>query len=557
MEKNIKISLEEARFEDAEDSIQQLILLDKLKGGEWREAARLRKLECSFDEALGSGSFDEANGKIQEMSALDAAKAAEMEQRLETVREEQVFLLERQIVEMIRYGALPEAEAKLRMLEGLDEEKAQRLGTLLDKAKKGKKTERWMMVGVAVFVLIAIAFCVVAHLRHSSELRKEAAMAATAVENEKDSALQEQADLYAVDALQKAMALQEQAQKEFENGRFAVAKDGFANAKEAFAAAGKAAKKERVWRISGNIESAIRQMQFKKAQTDINELKQLDADKAAEFQAKLKAAEAGKTVQIMTFDLGNGVELNLVNIKAGSFMRVDSENVNMVKLTKDYWLGETEVTQGQYAAIMVGMTNEMGEKCDPRPSWFKGDEHLPVERVSWYDAQAFCKKLNEKLAEELPTGYHFELPTEAQWEYAARGGNKSKGYAYSGGNTLDDVGWYYENSGKNRLDDNKWNELKLESNDCKTHAVGTKGTNELGLYDMSGNVMEWCRDWYGAYPSEAVMDPVGPATGLVRVSRGGSWMIDANGCLVSIRMHNDPTERYGIIGFRVALVPTP
>ncbi len=557
LEEMIKISLEGARFEDAEDSIQKLTLLDKRKGGEWKVAAQLRELECSFDEALATGSFDQANGKIQEMLVLDATKAAEMKQRLETVREERANRLERQIVEMIRYGALREAEAKLRMLESLDGEKAQKLGMLLDKAMKGKKTKRCIMVGVVVFVLIAIVFCVVSHLRHSSGLRKEAAMAAAAVVNEKDSALQEQADLYAVDALQKAMALQEQAQQDFENGRFAVAKDGYANAKEAFAVAGKAARKEHVLRIASGIENAIRHWQFEKAQTGIKELEPLDADKATELQAKLKAAEEEKKVRIKTFNLGNGVDLNLVNIKAGSFMRGESENVNMVKLTKDYWLGETEVTQGQYAAIMDGVTNEMGEKCDPRPSLFKGDERLPVERVSWYDAQAFCKRLNEKLAGELPVGYHFELPTEAQWEYAARGGNKSKGYVYSGGNRLEDVGWYYENSGKNRLDDKKWNEANLEPNDCKTHPVGTKGPNELGLYDMSGNVMEWCRDWYGAYPSEIVVDPVGPATGSVRVSRGGSWMIDANGCHVSIRMNNAPKERYGIIGFRVALVPTP
>ena len=557
LEEMIKISLEGARFEDAEDSIQKLTLLDKRKGGEWKVAAQLRELECSFDEALASGNFDQANGKIQKMLVLDATKAAEMKQRLETVREERANRLERQIVEMIRYGALREAEAKLRMLESLDEEKAQKLGMLLDKAMKGKKTKRCIMVGVVVFVLIAIVFCVVSHLRHSSGLRKEAAMAAAAVVNEKDSALQEQADLYAVDALQKAMALQEQAQQEFENGRFAVAKDGYANAKEAFAVAGKAARKEHVLRIASGIENAIRHWQFEKAQTGIKELEPLDADKATELQAKLKAAEEEKKVRIKTFNLGNGVDLNLVNIKAGSFMRGESENVNMVKLTKDYWLGETEVTQGQYAAIMDGVTNETGEKCDPRPSLFKGDERLPVERVSWYDAQAFCKRLNEKLAGELPAGYRFELPTEAQWEYAARGGNKSKGYVYSGGNRLDDVGWYYENSGKNRLDDKKWNEANLEPNDCKTHPVGTKGPNELGLYDMSGNVMEWCRDWYGAYPSEIVVDPIGPATGSVRVSRGGSWMIDANGCHVSIRMNNAPKERYGIIGFRVALVPTP
>ena len=119
------------------------------------------------------------------------------------------------------------------------------------------------------------------------------------------------------------------------------------------------------------------------------------------------------------------------------------------------------------------------------------------------------------------------------------------------------MGWYYENSGKNRLDDEEWDEGNLKTNYCRTHLVGTKAQNEFGLYDMSGNVQEWCRDWHGAYPSGSVTDPHGPETGSVRVSRGGCWMIDAKCCFVSIRANNAPMERYGIIGFRVALVPTP
>ena len=134
------------------------------------------------------------------------------------------------------------------------------------------------------------------------------------------------------------------------------------------------------------------------------------------------------------------------------------------------------------------------------PSYWKGPK-LPVEYVSWYDCQEFIKKLNAL------TGQNFRLPTEAEWEYAARGGSKSQGYEYSGSNNLDDVAWYDSNSGD------------------KTHDVATKKPNELGLFDMSGNVLEWCQDWYGRdyYSSSPSSNPTGPASGSYRVQRGGSW----------------------------------
>lgn len=152
----------------------------------------------------------------------------------------------------------------------------------------------------------------------------------------------------------------------------------------------------------------------------------------------------------------------------------------------DFYIGKYEVTQAQWRAVMGS-----------NPSKFKGD-NLPVEQVSWNDIQKFITKLNTM------TGKTFRLPTEAEWEYAARGGNKSKGYKYSGSNTLDNVGWYYNSGGK-------------------THPVGQKQPNELGLYDMSGNVWEWCQDWYGSYSSSSQTNPTGPSSGSYRVLRGGDW----------------------------------
>jgi formylglycine-generating enzyme required for sulfatase activity len=204
-------------------------------------------------------------------------------------------------------------------------------------------------------------------------------------------------------------------------------------------------------------------------------------------------------------------------------------------LTREYWLGETEVTQGQYAAIMDGVINALGESCNPRPSKFTGDDRLPVEEISWYDAKAFCEKLNSLFDGKLPKGYQFDLPTEAQWEFAARGGNISKEYEYSGGNDIEKVAWYWENAGRT------------------THPVGMKIANELGIYDMSGNVCEWCQDWYGAYSSSSQTNPKGPSNGDNRVNRGGCWFDYARGCRVSNRYDNTPSISSFSLGLRLVL----
>ena len=189
--------------------------------------------------------------------------------------------------------------------------------------------------------------------------------------------------------------------------------------------------------------------------------------------------------------------------------------VHKVSLS-DYFIGKYEVTQAEWEAVM-----------GKNPSGFKGP-NLPVEWVSWDDCQEFIEKLNQL------TGLQFRLPTEAQWEYAARGGNKSKRYKYSGSNTIGDVAWYgYNNSSRT------------------THQVGTKLPNELGLYDMSGNVYEWCSDWYGDYSSSSQTNPTGPASGSLRVIRGGDWLYYAKRCRVSDRDSDTPDLRNNGRGFRL------
>ena len=205
----------------------------------------------------------------------------------------------------------------------------------------------------------------------------------------------------------------------------------------------------------------------------------------------------------------------------GSDAESDEKPTHSVTLS-DYYIGKYEVTQAQWTAIMGS-----------NPSKWKGD-NLPVENVSWNDIQEFIAKLNAQ------TGKRFRLPTEAEWEYAARGGNQSKGYKYSGSNNISEVAWYYTNN-----------------SNSKTHPVGQKAPNELGIYDMSGNVWEWCQDWYSssAYTSSSQTNPTGPSSGSYRVLRGGSWCNGAGSCSVSIRNYGIPGIRRNFYGFRLVCLP--
>lgn len=215
--------------------------------------------------------------------------------------------------------------------------------------------------------------------------------------------------------------------------------------------------------------------------------------------------------------------MGCIFIKGGSFQMGstdgdgDERPVHSVTLS-DYYIGKYEVTQKQWRDIMG--TN---------PSGFKDCDNCPVENVSWNDVQDFLKKLNAKYP-----GKNYRLPTEAEWEYAARGGNQSRGYTYVGSNNIDDVAWYSSNS------------------DSKTHPVGVKRANELGLFDISGNVWEWCSDWYGDYPSGSQTNPKGPSTGSDRVRRSGSWNSDPRYCRAAYRSAHAPTIRSGNLGFRLA-----
>jgi len=231
------------------------------------------------------------------------------------------------------------------------------------------------------------------------------------------------------------------------------------------------------------------------------------------------------TVRKQTYTAA-GVSFTMVRVEGGTFTMganagdsdADDDEKPRHRVTlSSYWIGETEVTQALWQAVMGS-----------NPSNFKG-VNRPVETVSWDDCQAFLRRLNSL------TGETFCLPTEAEWEFAARGGNASRGYKYSGSNSIDAVAWYNNNS------------------NGETHPVGQKQANELGLYDMSGNVWEWCADWYGSYSSSSQTNPTGPSSASYRVKRGGGWYYIARRCRVSYRYFNSPSYRFNGLGLRLSI----
>jgi formylglycine-generating enzyme required for sulfatase activity len=214
----------------------------------------------------------------------------------------------------------------------------------------------------------------------------------------------------------------------------------------------------------------------------------------------------------------------------------DEKPVHTVVLP-DFYIGKFQVTQKLWHVVMGRSIRMQLYLVNSKSLNGEGSEY-PMYYVNYSECEEFCSTLNQLLSKQLPKGYKFTLPTEAQWEFAARGGNKSTRNMYFGGNSIDEVAWYEENS------------------NGRAHLVGKKDKNELGIYDMSGNVMEWCRDWYYDFyyensPSE---NPKGPDKGTGRVLRGGGWNSKSQHCRVSFRHCTSPSNRSYDVGFRLALV---
>ena len=223
----------------------------------------------------------------------------------------------------------------------------------------------------------------------------------------------------------------------------------------------------------------------------------------------------------------------MVTVEGGTFTMGDehgegaaNEQPTHQVTLKSFKIAKTETTVAQWRAFC----NATGRAMPEAPSWGWINSH-PIVNVSWDDAVAYTDWLSEKMDAD------YRLPTEAEWEYAAKGGKLSKGTKYSGGRSLDNAGWYDSNSGR------------------QTQAVATKNSNELGIYDMSGNVWEWCKDWYGEdyYKSSPATNPKGPTSGEHRVLRGGCWFFDATVCRVACRIHRPPSYGNNFRGFRVVL----
>ena len=235
-----------------------------------------------------------------------------------------------------------------------------------------------------------------------------------------------------------------------------------------------------------------------------------------------------------------GINMKMVYVQGGSYNMgctgeqggdcdADEKTVRYVTVS-DFYIGQFEITQAQWQAVMGTSVYQQQSKAGGSSTYGTGNDY-PMYYVSWEEAKEFCRRLSQQ------TGKTYRLPTEAEWEYAARGGKKTQNTKYAGGYSLDYVGWYTSNSGG------------------KSHAVGTKNANELGIYDMSGNVWEWCEDWYGDYRSYDTDNPTGPSSGSYRVLRGGSWSCNATGCRVSNRSFNSPGNRNYNYGFRVVCLP--
>ena len=252
----------------------------------------------------------------------------------------------------------------------------------------------------------------------------------------------------------------------------------------------------------------------------------VEEGKITDVTATLSEQKVAKATGSAYTETVKDLNLKMILVEGGIFAMGSDDGSDNEKpvhsvILDSYYIGETEITQAQWRAIMGS-----------NPSYYTGDNR-PVEKVSWEDAQEFCKKLSEL------TGKRYVLPTEAQWEYAARGGNKSNGYTYSGSNTIGDVAVYWDNI------------INQHSN------VKSKKPNELGIYDMSGNVWEWCSDWYDSsyYSSSPQTNPQGPTSGSRRVLRGGSWYQNSSYCRVAFRGYDFPSNRNSYFGFRVVCLP--
>ena len=288
----------------------------------------------------------------------------------------------------------------------------------------------------------------------------------------------------------------------------------------------------------------------------------IDSDPRSAFFRAHHRVGTGSPIPSENFVI-ESIGARMIWVEPGTFLmgspesetgRYSEETQHSVTLTKGYWLGQTEVTQAQWATVMGTI-----------PIYFSGSGQFPVEQVSWEDCQKFCRRLteSERQAGRLSDSMRYTLPTEAQWEYACRAG--TTGMSWLGdydilglynAPALGQIAWYGGNSAfkfDGGWDSSEWPEKEINHSRAGTQVVAGKPANPWGFHDMLGNVWEWCSDGYGDYPNGAVTDPVGPSLGLLRVRRGGSWYDVAVYCRSAARGRITQTGRHGYIGFRLSL----
>ncbi|MBP5674105.1 MAG: ribosomal protein L7/L12 [Victivallales bacterium] len=530
LEKSIETAMDSNRFQDAYQAIGKLMELDVAKATSWREVIdelansdreteQISELKTAIAKAIAAGKFQDARQSLDELKTLDVAGAAQLEEEIDSAEANwaarRVEVLEAVIREAIDEWRFMDARRAVDEMKRLDEEKA----------------ASW-----------------------EAEITKQEA-SETEAETKTNAEAGGQTEGKTGDKTNKFNKLL------IIIIRFVISL-GISFALSFLLSMGGCGCRDSSKTNKTQISPAARE--------HLVELLKNSKDEKKSSVSEVVKPSIRRDGESYIVTLKPDVEIKLIMVKAGSFMMgseeggIDEKPVHQVTLTKDFWLGETEVTQAQWKAVMQGVEDDEGNEFNFDLSYFKGDT-LPVERVLLEDVAAFCDQLNHQFKNMLPKHYLFDLPTEAQWEYAARGGHKSQEckYKYSGSDNLDEIGWYLENSGEEHLDE-KGNTLlfseesiakTLESNKIMTHPVGMRKPNILGLYDMSGNVSEWCNDWYGIYLPSPIIDPIGSNYGWRRVVRGGSWNQTAGCSRLAFRTCLDASLRFSNVGFRLALVP--
>ena len=588
-------------------------------GGWWyyRQEQAREQARIAVEAARQKTAAEEAKRKAEE-AARQKAAAEEAERKAEEAARQKAAAEE---AERIAKASATEIRIEARVQQSAvrnisDEDGFRAKKDKLDKefaradALFDDKVKRWS--AAAVLFTNYVAECK-ALLTLDGE-RRTAMGARTKAGEAKDGAEKAEAERYAPTRWNEAIRLLDSANADFAGMQFADAERSFASASKQFGICMTDAKAEKKRREDAAVAQA-------KAEKEARERAEAEARERAEREARERERRAKwrkegeeftindpyglymtmKWCPATTSDewkrISGGKEYFTMGSPMSEEGRDDDEKQHEVTLTRGFWMGQTEVTQGQWKKIMDGETVVdlarkglqddtlydfpggkktlrefwgMERDGDPRNRCGDLKDDVPVYNVSWNEAVEFCRRLTrqERAAGRIPDGYEYRLPTEAEWEYACRAGSttalpNNRDIRIRGANNapmLDNIAWYGGNSSVGfegrGVDTSGWPEKQFPGGRAFARAVKGKNTNDWGLYDMIGNVWEWCGDWFGPYPSGSATDPTGPVRGASRVNRGGSWYLVARSCRSAYRDRDEPGYRNFNLGFRVAFAPS-